>query len=98
MEKKFGFISFLGLSCNRLPSFSGFWGRGSVVGIFGEGGIHREGQVIPVFAVLAKRYNVPVLPVKIEPGRIIFGKPVFIKKVGDWEVQAKNVMNIIYDL
>ncbi len=71
---------------------------GKVIGIFGEGGMYREGEAHPIFAALAAKYGVPILPVKIKKGRLVFGRPMIIGKNENSVLAAKKVMSIVYNL
>jgi len=71
--------------------------QGKVVGVFGEGGIGRLGEVHPVFASLALKTGAKILPVKLEKGRIVFGKPIQVN-AGDPKQIAYEVMEMIYGL
>lgn len=72
--------------------------KGKAVGIFGEGGLGREGEVRPIFVGLAKKYQVPILPVKIEKGRLVFGQLVFVNDDEDNMETARKILDNIYNL
>lgn len=72
--------------------------KGKAIGIFGEGGLGREGEVRPIFVGLAKKYRAPILPVKIEKGRLVFGQLVFVNDKDDNLETAKKILDSIYNL
>jgi len=73
-------------------------GRGKVIGIFGEGGMYREGKVRSIFVSLAAKTGAKILPVKIELGKITFGKAMVCENGCDAKRRASEIMNGIYRL
>ncbi|HDZ85144.1 MAG TPA: 1-acyl-sn-glycerol-3-phosphate acyltransferase [Candidatus Moranbacteria bacterium] len=78
--------------------------RKRVIGIFGEGGIGRKGEVQPIFVSLAKTTGAPILPVKVEKRstlklNISFGELITVnRKDGDNQEIAENIMKKIYEM
>ncbi|KJR43029.1 1-acyl-sn-glycerol-3-phosphate acyltransferase [Candidatus Magnetoovum chiemensis] len=73
--------------------------KNSAIGIFGEGGIGRQGQARPVFVSLAKKTGALILPVKVEKNRIVFGSLVNVDNtVSDSQKQAQEIMDQIYKM
>jgi 1-acyl-sn-glycerol-3-phosphate acyltransferase len=76
---------------------------GGIIGIFGEGGKNREGEAKPVFVKLARKYGVPILPVRISEHAVLVGELIYLDKgpwseVVDSEVLAQAVMQRISNL
>lgn len=70
------------------------------IGVFGEGGTRRSGEVRPIFASLAKKTGANILPVKIEKKRIVFGKPIIhdSDSIKNTETFAREIMQVIYNM
>jgi 1-acyl-sn-glycerol-3-phosphate acyltransferase len=72
---------------------------GKVVGVFGEGGIGRDGEVHPVFVALARKAGCPILPAKVVKGGVVFGEAIDLRgDERDTQTVAKEIMNRIYAL
>lgn len=79
-----------------------FLKKRKTVGIFGEGGIRKEGEVHSIFVGLAKKTGVPIFPIRIDKKsklRVSFGKLITINKNnGDDKEIAENIMKKIYEM
>lgn len=76
-----------------------FLRSGKVVGVFGEGGIGRDGEVHPVFVSLARKAGCPILPVRVVKGGVVFGETIDLQGDDrDSLTVAKEVMERIYSL
>lgn len=72
---------------------------GKVVGVFGEGGIGRDGEAHPVFVALARKAGCPILPVKVVKGGVVFGETIDLKgDERDSQTVAMEIMGRIYAL
>jgi 1-acyl-sn-glycerol-3-phosphate acyltransferase len=72
---------------------------GKVVGVFGEGGIGRDGEAHPVFVALARKAGCPILPVRVVKGGVVFGETVDLRDDNrDNQTVAKEIMDRIYTL
>ena len=73
--------------------------KNQVIGIFGEGGINRKGEVHPIFVNLARKTGVKILPVRLSKREVVFGEAIsIIGDSRDSEIVAREVMNKIYNL
>lgn len=70
-----------------------------VVGVFGEGGINRQGYAHPIFVALARKTNSPVLPVRVHNTGVVFGKAIYVNDDSRKNsTLAREIIDHIYTL
>ena len=73
--------------------------KNQTIGVFGEGGTNRRGEVHPIFVNLARKSGARIIPVKLCKREVVFGKAISLTgDTRDSETVAREVMNKIYDL
>ena len=72
---------------------------GEIIGIFGEGGTGRHGEVRPIFVGLAKKTGVSILPVRVTEGGIVVAPPVNVTGSDEENARiAQRIFEQIYRL